>query len=68
MSILLLPSGVGITDQFTKYKTGQNVFQSDTSRWITSNAVFTLGINIYNTGFISWRMWQVGSENCAVRR
>ncbi|KAK6995972.1 hypothetical protein R3P38DRAFT_3073688, partial [Favolaschia claudopus] len=57
----LIVSGVGITYQFTKYRTGQNVFQSDTSRWITSNAVFTLCINIYSTGFISWRMSQVGN-------
>ncbi|KAK7013766.1 hypothetical protein R3P38DRAFT_3003914 [Favolaschia claudopus] len=53
----LIVSGVGITYQFTKYKTGQNVFQSDTSRWITSNAFITH----YGAVIISWRMWQVGS-------
>ncbi|KAK7013796.1 hypothetical protein R3P38DRAFT_3575107 [Favolaschia claudopus] len=56
----LVVCSVGITYQFTRDKTGQSVFLSDASRWITSDAVFTICTNIYSTAFISWRMWKVG--------
>ncbi|KAK7058220.1 hypothetical protein R3P38DRAFT_2681330 [Favolaschia claudopus] len=56
----LVVCSVGITYQFTRDKTGQSVFLSDASRWITSDAVFTICTNIYSTTFISWRMWKVG--------
>ncbi|KAJ7266404.1 hypothetical protein B0H12DRAFT_1099535 [Mycena haematopus] len=49
--------GVGITYQFARFKTGQNVFLSEAGRWITSNSTFTLCTNIYSTGMISWRLW-----------
>ncbi|KAF7328593.1 hypothetical protein MSAN_02480200 [Mycena sanguinolenta] len=53
-------SAAGITYQFTLYKPGQNVFLSETGRWITSDAIFTLCINVYCTAFISWRLWNQG--------
>ncbi|KAF7378143.1 hypothetical protein MSAN_00238800 [Mycena sanguinolenta] len=51
--------GVGITYQFARFKTGQNVFLSEAGRWITSNAMFTLCTNVYSTGerMIAWRIW-----------
>ncbi|KAJ7464986.1 hypothetical protein B0H11DRAFT_2050418, partial [Mycena galericulata] len=56
----LTACGVGITYQFTQYKPGQNVFLSEAGRWITSDAVFTLCTNLYSTGLISWRIWNMG--------
>ncbi|KAF7371448.1 hypothetical protein MSAN_00781800 [Mycena sanguinolenta] len=44
-------SAAGITYQFTLYKPGQNVFLSETGRWITSDAIFTLW---YAVQFHAW--------------
>ncbi|KAF4612669.1 hypothetical protein D9613_011881 [Agrocybe pediades] len=59
----LMVCGSGITYQFSIFPLGNDVFTSVAGRWITSSTVLSMCTNIYSTGLISWRIWQINAAS-----
>ncbi|KAJ7078732.1 hypothetical protein B0H15DRAFT_788745 [Mycena belliarum] len=56
----LVVSTIGITYDFSHFKTGDDVIQL-ANGWIIADCVFTVFTNIYCTALIAWRLWRVHS-------
>ncbi|EGN93493.1 hypothetical protein SERLA73DRAFT_97834 [Serpula lacrymans var. lacrymans S7.3] len=68
----LIVSGIGITYQFSRYTPTESIFIFRAGRWISSECVFTLCINIYCTGYVLlfsvMIVWRIMKINAASKR
>jgi len=51
--------GTATTYQFTRVRLGQDIFETECGRWITSSFVLQLFTNIYCAGLIAFRIWSI---------
>lgn len=58
----LTTCAIGVIYQLARPNAKNDIFDSATGRWITSNCVFTLCTNVYSTAFIGWRILRTNRE------